>query len=160
MSAARRRKLVAALLVLALVAPGPMAVAAPPGGGATPVTDPDAPQVTNPILFVTQVPIPGDFTSIGSVFGNHRTEMDRVGRGGDLWMRYPNGHLKNLTAAAGFGVATGFQGGTSIAVREPSVHWSGQKALFSMVVGAPPAQFQQGGPFYWQIYEITGRRRS
>jgi hypothetical protein len=27
---------------------------------------------TNSVLFVTQVPIPGDFTSIGSTFGNHR----------------------------------------------------------------------------------------
>ena len=54
---------------------------------------------TNPILFVTQVPIPGDFTTIGSVFGNHRGSLASVGRGGDLYIRYADGSLKNLTAA-------------------------------------------------------------
>jgi hypothetical protein len=108
-----------------------------------------------PVLFVTQVPIPYDFTAIASVFGNHRTDMDSVGRGGDLYIRYPDGTLKNLTALAGYGVASGFQGATSIAVREPSVHWSGTKALFSMVIGAPPQQFQYVTR-YWQIYEVTG----
>jgi hypothetical protein len=108
-----------------------------------------------PVLFVTQVPIPYDFTTIASVFGNHLTAMDSVGRGGDLYIRYPDGTLKNLTALAGYGVATGFQGSTSIAVREPSVHWSGTKALFSMVIGAPPQQYQYVTR-YWQIYEVTG----
>jgi hypothetical protein len=108
-----------------------------------------------PILFVTQVPIPYDFTAIASVFGNHRTDMDSVGRGGDLYIRYPDGTLKNLTALAGYGLPGGFQGSTSIAVREPSVHWSGTKALFSMVIGAPPQQYQYVTR-YWQIYEVTG----
>ena len=90
----------------------------------------------NPILFVSQVPIPDDYTTIGSVFGNQRADLDSAGRGGDLWIRYPNGTLKNLTAAAGFGT-TGFQGANAIAVRDPAVHWSGSKAVFSMVVGAP-----------------------
>lgn len=109
----------------------------------------------HPILFVTQVPIPGDFTTIGSVFGNHRATMQTVGRGGDLWILYPDGSLKNLTAAAGYGVASGFQGASSIAVREPAVHWSGTKAVFSMVVGAPTAQFQVG-TYRWRLYEVTG----
>ncbi|MGE0641799.1 MAG: hypothetical protein AB7G12_14720 [Thermoanaerobaculia bacterium] len=108
-----------------------------------------------PILFVTQVPIPYDFTAIASVFGNQGTAMQSVGRGGDLYILYPDGTLRNLTALAGFGVASGFQGTTSIAVREPSVHWSGTKAIFSMVVGAPPQQFQWG-TWYWQMYEVTG----
>jgi hypothetical protein len=121
-----------------------------------PAAAPAAPAATPyPILFATQVPIPGDFTSIASVFGNHKTGMESVGRGGDLYIRYPDGTLKNLTALAGYGVATGFQGPTSIAVREPSVHWSGTKALFSMVIGAPPQQFQYVTT-YWQIYEVTG----
>ena len=34
------------------------------------------------------------------------------------------------------------QGANAIAVREPCVHWSGDKALFSMVVGAPTQQYQ------------------
>ncbi len=107
-----------------------------------------------PILFVTQIPIPADFTTIGSVFGNHLASMQSVGRGGDLWIRYPDGTLKNLTAAAGFG-EDGQQGANAIAVRDPSVHWDGNKALFSMVIGAPTQQYQ-GETYYWQIYEISG----
>ena len=107
-----------------------------------------------PILFVTQIPIPNDFTTIGSVFGNHQATMGSVGRGGDLWIRYPDGSLKNITAAAGYGVA-GFQDENGIAVRDPVVHWDGDKALFSMVVGAPPEQFQYND-YYWQLYEVSG----
>ena len=105
------------------------------------------------ILFVTQVPIPSDFTTIGSTFGNQLTTMQSVGRGGDLWIRYSDGELRNLTQAAGFG-NEGFQGANAIAVRNPSVHWDGQKALFSMVVGAPTKQYEVKS-FYWQIYEIS-----
>ncbi|HEX2834729.1 MAG TPA: hypothetical protein VHW00_17080 [Thermoanaerobaculia bacterium] len=107
----------------------------------------------NPILFVTQVPPPGDFTSITSTFGNHRGAIDSAPRGGDLWIRYADGSLKNLTRAAGFG-SEGQQGANAIAVREPSVHWSGSKALFSMVIGAPKKQYEVN-TYYWQIYEIT-----
>lgn len=107
-----------------------------------------------PILFVTQVPIPGDFTSIGSVFGNHSPRVQSVGRGGDLWIRYANGALRNLTLAAGYGTS-GFQGANSIAVREPCVHWDGAKAIFSMVIGAPTQQYQSESAV-WQLYEITG----
>src|ERR1044071_10420730 len=103
------RRSFAALLVLALSAPGALAIA--PEEEPVDTSTPAAPEaITNPILFVTQTPIPGDFTAIASVFGNHRTEMEDTGRGGDLWIRYPNGHLKNLTATAGYGVASGFQG--------------------------------------------------
>lgn len=119
---------------------------------------PDTPERVNPerhpILFVTQVPVPEDFTTIGAPFGNHRASMDAVARGGDLWIRYPDGTLKNLTKLAGFG-KDGFQDDTSIAVREPSVHWSGQKALFSMVIGAPEKRYEWE-TYYWQIYEVTG----
>ncbi|NOT02730.1 MAG: hypothetical protein HOP29_19170 [Phycisphaerales bacterium] len=107
-----------------------------------------------PILFVTQVPIPADFATVGSVFGNHRPTMSDTGRGGDLWIRYSDGTLKNLTAAAGHGT-TGFQGANAIAVREPGVHWDGTKAVFSMVIGAPTARYQAGA-YHWQLYEITG----
>lgn len=109
--------------------------------------------VENPILFVTQVPKPEDFTTITSTFGNHSGQIDSVPRGGDLWIRYPDGSLKNLTRAAGYGM-DGLQGANAIAVRDPHVHWSGTRALFSMVVGAP--QQYQWNPYYWQIYEITG----
>jgi len=39
-----------------------------------------------PILFVTQVPVPGDFTSINSVFGNHQAGLEAASRGGDLYI--------------------------------------------------------------------------
>ncbi len=116
----------------------------------------------NPILFVAQVPTPGDFLGRLSTFGNHLTGATQVVRGGDLMIRYPDGTLRNLTQEAGYGVS-GAQVDTNppstgnnrpIAVREPAVHWSGTKALFSMVIGAP-RQYQY--PTYrWQIYEITG----
>lgn len=109
---------------------------------------------TNSILFVTQVSIPGDFTSIGSLFGNHRASPESCGRGGDLYIRYPNGTIKNLTRAAGYGL-WGNQHTNGIAVRQPSVHWSGKKAVFSMVVGAPKNQYDYNTVSYWQLYEIT-----
>jgi len=73
--------------------------------------------LSNPILFVTQMPIAADFATIGAVFANHHADMQSVGRGGDLWIRYPDGTLKNLTAAAGYG-SSGLQGANAIAVRD------------------------------------------
>ncbi|HKS24166.1 MAG TPA: hypothetical protein VJZ76_15310 [Thermoanaerobaculia bacterium] len=109
--------------------------------------------LTNPIIFVTQVPVPGDFTTVASTFGNHLPSVAEAPRGGDLWIRYADGTLKNLTRAAGFG-NDGMQGAASIAVREPSVHWSGAKALFSMAVGAAKQQYVWE-TYHWQIYEVT-----
>ncbi len=109
---------------------------------------------TNSILFVTQVPIPADFTSIGSTFGNQLPDTQACGRGGDLYIRYPDGTLKNLTRAAGYG-RWGSQATNGIAVRQPSVHWSGQKAIFSMVTTTPKYQFDYSTVYYWQLYEIT-----
>ena len=111
--------------------------------------------VVNPILFVTQVPTAGEiFASRTSIFANHRPEIESVPRGGDLMIRYPDGTVKNLTALAGFG-QSGQQGANAIAVRDPSVHWSGNKALFSMVIGAPVNQYVQVNTM-WQLYEVTG----
>ncbi len=139
---------VLATLTAALVASNEYAAAQPPDAHAALV-------LPNPILFVTQVPIRGDFTSIGSTFGNHLASLQSVGRGGDLWIRYTDGTLKNLTLAAGYGSASGFQGNNAIAVRDPSPHWSGTKAIFSMVVGGA-AQRYEYETYYWQMYEITG----
>ncbi len=112
------------------------------------------PSGSYPILFVTQVPVTADFTTIGSVFGNQRADVQSATRGGDLWIRYPDGSLKNLTKEAGFGME-GLQGANAIAVRDPSVHWDGKKAIFSMVLGAPTKQYEVK-TFYWQLYEISG----
>jgi hypothetical protein len=139
----RMKKIVVLVLVCVMTSPLSGPAAARVQGNA----------IGNPILFVTQVPMPGDFTSIASTFGNHRAQIDSVPRGGDLWIRYPDGSLKNLTRAAGYGME-GRQGANAIAVREPSVHWSGTKALFSMVIGAP--QQYQWNEYRWQIYEISG----
>lgn len=109
---------------------------------------------TNAIMFVTQAPIAGDFTSIASTFGNHKPDLDSCGRGGDLYIRYPDGTVKNLTRAAGYGL-WGDQFTNGIAVRQPAIHWDGSKAVFSMVVGAPKAQYDYNTVSYWQLYEIT-----
>ncbi|MBK8283606.1 MAG: hypothetical protein IPK97_01325 [Ahniella sp.] len=126
-----------------------LALCAYAGTGAAQVTTP------NPILFVTQFPVPNDFAAIGSVFANHRADVSTVGRGGDLYIRYGNGTLRNLTREAGFGEAGEWQLANAIAVRDPAVHWSGTRALFSMTIGAPPAQYQYTTEF-WQLYEVTG----
>ena len=97
----------------------------------------------NPIVFVTQVPIPpeeDDQAKVGSVSANHMGDARHTGRGGDLWLREANGGLKNLTEAAGYG--------NDIAVRDPTVHWNGDRVIFSMVVGSNVSK--------WQLYEITG----
>jgi hypothetical protein len=111
--------------------------------------------IVNPILFVTQVPTLNDFAARATTFANHLANVDRVVRGGDLMIRYPDGSVRNLTKEAGFGM-DGLQSSSAIAVREPSVHWDGTRALFSMVIGGASRQYQDGGPHYWQIYEVSG----
>lgn len=123
-----------------------------------PGTPEQVPGVANPILFVTQVPNTADFANRMSSFGNHLARPDHAPRGGDLYIRYPDGTLRNLTREAGYG-SDGMQGAGAIAVREPSVHWSGSKALFSMIVGGPSARYQVGN-YYWQIYEVSGLGRN
>ena len=118
--------------------------------------------ITNAILFVTQVPMPEEHNSLTSSnvavsvvspTGNHLADPAHAGRGGDLWIRYPNGAISNLTRLAGYGLS-GTQDGAGIAVRDPFVHWSGKKALFSMVVGSPTSATDPT-KFYWQLFEIT-----
>jgi hypothetical protein len=110
------------------------------------------------IVFVGQIPNPTDFATANATFGNHLATVESIIRGGGLFVRYRNGTVKNLTRAAGFG-NSGFQGANSIAVRDPSVSWDGQKVIFSMVVGAPTEQYEEG-PSFWQLYEITGLGQS
>ena len=131
----------------------PVVPPAPPEPPAPPPPPPAPPQA-NPILFVTQVPTAQGFGSVVETFNNHRPSMTSCPRGGGLWVRYPDGALKNLTQAAGFG-EEGMQGAGAIACREPCVHWSGAKAVFSMVVGAPTQQYQTK-EFLWQLYEVSG----
>ena len=108
----------------------------------------------NPILFCTQVPFPQGFATSLETFGNHQADVYSAPRGGDLYIKYPNGTLRNLTQLAGFG-QNGMQLATSIAVRDPSVHWSGTKAVFSMAIGSATVQYQVAN-YTWKLYEITG----
>lgn len=135
--------LAACLAACLVVAPGTSRAQAAPAGS-----------LPNPILFVTQVPVPADFATIGSVFANHQGNLQSVARGGDLWIRYADGSRRNLTEEAGFGNA-GQQGANSIAVRDPAVNFAGDKAVFSMLIGAPTEQYQVG-EWFWQLYEVNG----
>lgn len=112
----------------------------------------------NPIVFVTQPPHPADFATINSTFGNHLATMDAVPRGGDLYIRYADGSLRNLTQLGGYG-ESGMQGANAIAVRDPAVHWNAKKIIFSMLIGAPTAQYQVK-TFRWQLYEVSGLEKS
>ena len=102
------------------------------------------------IMFVTQTPHSRDFTTIVSTFGNHLSNPSAAPRGGDLYIRYSDGTLRNLTEEAGFGLTAE----TEIAVRDPHVHWDAQTALFAMVVGGVTQNDYT--PVYWQLYEVTG----
>ena len=114
----------------------------------------NAQTLPNPILFCTQVPSPNGFGASLETFGNHQASTFSAPRGGDLYIRYTDGSLKNLTQIAGFGMS-GFQGANAIAVRDPSVHWSGTKALFSMAIGSATQRYQIQN-YTWKIYEISG----
>lgn len=102
------------------------------------------------ILFVTQTPLSGDFANIMSTFGTHKGSAASAPRGGDLYIRYADGTVRNLTEELGFGLVPGEE----IAVRDPCPHWSGTKALFSMVIGGTTQDDYT--PVYFQIYEVTG----
>ena len=43
----------------------------------------------------------------------------------------------------------------AIEIRDPHVHWSANKAVFSMVIGAPTQQYQWTTT-YFQLYEVSG----
>jgi len=117
--------------------------------------------LTNPIVFITQPPIPRElngtvsntFLSVVTIFGNQRADTAHAARGGDLWLMLTNTNLVNLTRQAGYGT-NGIQHGYGIAVRDPAIHWDGRKVLFSMVVGAPKNS-TDATPFFWQLYELT-----
>src|ERR1035438_1142761 len=115
----------------------------------------------NPIVFISQPPIPRElnssvsntFLSVVSEFGNQQADTAHAARGGDLWLMTTNLGLVNLTRKAGFGT-NGIQAGIGIDVRDPAIHWSGKKVLFSMVVGAP-TNATDATTFFWQLYELT-----
>ena len=118
----------------------------------------------NPILFVTQVPIPEEvntrdltqsFMSTVSPFGNHLADTTHAGRGGSLLVRFNNAQVVDLLAAADWSAIPGGKpAADAMAVRNPSVHWSAGKAIFSMTTGKPSGPADATG-YLFQLYEIT-----
>lgn len=114
----------------------------------------------NPLLFAL-VPPPvlsnGSFAHQLETFGNHITTMRGAPRGGDLALMDIFGNVRLLTAEAGFGLPDGeIQKEAGIAVRQPTVHWDGTKAVFSMLIGGPVKAFDLSyRQNKWQIYEVT-----
>src|SRR3954462_11017334 len=82
----------------------------------------------NPIVFVTQPPIPREsnstvsntFLSVVTIFGNHLPDTAHAARGGDLWLAKTNGALLNRTRAGGYGL-DGVQHTNGIDVRDPQI---------------------------------------
>lgn len=134
---------------LSVTALGLVALSALPGCGGEQLPQDPVP-ASNPILFVTQTPFHSTFDTLTGTFGNHNGGDYNAPRGGDLVIAYPSGKIRKLTEEAGFGQ----EPGQEIAVREPSVHWDGKRALFSMVIGGTTKN--DFTPVFWQIYEVTG----
>src|SRR3954468_19770550 len=113
----------------------------------------------NPILFVTQVPMPEEvnsrditqsYQSCVSPFSNHLADTAHAGRGGSLLVRFSNAQVVDLLAVADWrAIPGGKPAANTLAARNPSVSWAADKAVFSMVVGAPtgPSDTTQ---FLWQ----------
>jgi hypothetical protein len=131
------------------------------------------PPLPEPIVFVAQMPPMRGYPSLNDVFTNHLADPEKAPRGSDLYILYPDGSLKNLTAAAGYGCTqaicatpgspaqpgypsaqdpVGAFGG--IAVRDPEPSYAADKVIFSMVVGSP-SRFQVHR-WTWQLFEVTG----
>lgn len=110
-----------------------------------------------PLVFVANIPMVGLLGQLNA-FGNHGTSIIDSIPGGDLYIRYTDGRLRNLTAEAGFGIPSGEiqQGVKPIAVRQPTIHWSGKKILFSMLTGGPKERFDRASERRWQLYEASG----
>jgi hypothetical protein len=140
--------------------------------GAAPV----AIALPNPLIFVTQVPIVRGEADIGTVtgtFSTHLPSLEAAPRGGSLHILYPDGTLRDLLADALAEACTNARptcdangafllGANNLlvngyAVREPTVHWDGDKVIFSMITKVTTQQFQYiPATTRWQMYEITG----
>src|SRR5260370_38823241 len=84
--------------------------------------------LTNPVVFVTQPPIPREinssvsntFLSVVTLFGNEQADTPHAPRGGDLSLLTRNMGLCNLNRRAGFG-ANGVQAGVGTHSRGPAL---------------------------------------
>ncbi len=113
--------------------------------------------LTNPIMFVRVMPETSFHYQLQAL-SNHETSMGAAPRGSSLNILYPDGIIRNLTAEAGLGVPLSqAQAAGAIAVRQPCVHWSGTKALVSILVGGQLSRYDTSYlQNKWQIYEVTG----
>ncbi|MEQ9266002.1 MAG: T9SS type A sorting domain-containing protein [Balneolaceae bacterium] len=114
----------------------------------------------NPILFALVPPPMFTNSTYGhqlETFGNHLTNMRVAPRGGDLAMMDVYGNVRLLTEEAGFGLPSGeVQKENAIAVRQPTIHWDANKAVFSMIIGGPIKAYDiTYVQNKWQMYEIT-----
>src|SRR5438132_6774801 len=90
---------------------------------------------TQPILFVTQVPMPEEvnsrtvaesYQSCVSPFSNHLGDTAHAGRGGSLYVRFSNGQVVDLLAVADWtAIPGGAPAANTVAVRNPNVNWTG-----------------------------------
>src|SRR5437868_9576292 len=97
---------------------------------------------SNPILFVTQVPMPEEvnsrtvtesYQSCVSPFSNHLADTAHAGRGGSLFVRFSNGQVLDLLSVADWSAVPGGKpAANTVAVRNPNVSWAADKAIFSM----------------------------
>ena len=118
----------------------------------------------NPILFVTQVPIPEEvntrdvtqsFMSIASPFSNHLADTLHAGRGGSLQVRFANAQVVDLLAVADWSAIPGGKpAADAMAVRNPAVNWTATQAIFSMTTGKPSGPADAALNLF-QLYEIT-----
>lgn len=132
----------------------------------------EAAALTNPVIFVTQTPTmtgEADIATVTGTFSTHLPGIQAAPRGGSLYILYPDGTLRDLLADAITAACTGnpncdpkpleLQGGILVsghAVREPTVHWDGNKVIFSLLKNVSKQQFQViPADTRWQMYEIT-----
>lgn len=95
------------------------------------------------------------YQSCVSPFSNHLADTAHAGRGGSLHVRFSDGQVVNLLAVADWSAISGGKpAANTVAVRNPAVNWAADKAIFSMVIGAPSGP-SDTTTFTWQLYEIT-----
>jgi len=131
--------------------------------------------LSNPLIFVSQTPVlsgEADIATVTGTFSTHLPSLQAAPRGGSLHILYPDGTLRDLLAdaiaeacanarPACADVGSFAVNGSNIltnahAVREPTVHWDGNKVLFSLLTKVSQARFQPVDPnARWQMYEIA-----
>jgi hypothetical protein len=106
---------------------------------------------TNSILFVTQVPVPADFGTIASTFGNQQGDPNSCGRGGDLYIRYwltfAPGEIRTCTSCHGINEETQANGpmptNTPLALIKLLNYWKTNAVLVPAVAAGQGTNYFQ-----------------